>query len=93
MTPEGRVKAAVKKLLNKAGAYYVMPVTSGYGNSGVPDFIVCHRGHFIGIECKAGDNLPTSLQLSNLERIVLAGGESLVINENSLYELERILTK
>jgi hypothetical protein len=41
MTPEGRVKAKVKDVLKAVGAYYVMPVTSGYGSSGAPYFLVC----------------------------------------------------
>lgn len=93
MTPEGKVKASVKKLLNKAGAYYVMPVTGGYGNSGAPDFIVCHKGHFIGIECKAGKNQPTALQMSNLMRITECDGKALVIREDNLYRLEEVLAK
>lgn len=93
MTPEGAVKKKVKALLNKVGAYYVMPVTGGYGNSGAPDFIVCHRGKFLGIECKAGRNQPTALQLSNLDRIVNAGGQALTIWEKDLDYLEQFLTK
>ena len=50
MTPERRVKTQVRKVLDKLGAYYVMPVTGGYGNSGAPDFLVCLQGRFIGIE-------------------------------------------
>lgn len=91
MTPEGKVKATVKKLLIKAGAYYVMPVTGGYGNSGAPDFIICHKGRFIGVECKAGKNKPTALQLSNMLRIAESGGKALVINEESIHLLEELL--
>jgi hypothetical protein len=93
VTPEGAVKKKVKALLNKVGAYYVMPVTGGYGNSGAPDFIVCLQGKFIGIECKAGRNQPTALQLSNLDRIVNAGGIALTIWEKDLDYLEELLTK
>jgi hypothetical protein len=32
-TPEGRVKAAVKKLLTKHGVYFYMPVQNGMGES------------------------------------------------------------
>jgi len=32
MTPEASVKAKVRKILDGFGAYYVMPVTSGFGN-------------------------------------------------------------
>ena len=59
LTPERKVKNQVRKVLDKAGAYYVMPVTGGYGNSGAPDFLVCLQGRFVGIECKAGKNTPT----------------------------------
>ena len=48
MTPEGKVKQKVKEVLKDLGAYYVMPVTSGYGNSGAPDFLVCYEGRKSG---------------------------------------------
>lgn len=84
MTPERRVKNQVRKVLDKLGAYYVMPVTGGYGNSGAPDFLVCLHGRFVGIECKAGANTPTPLQEKNLRRIEECGGVSLVVNEDNV---------
>lgn len=90
-TPEAKVKAKVTKLLKARGAYYFYPVTGGYGGSGVPDIIACHRGRFIGIECKAGKNKPTKLQERNLEQIKNTGGFALVINEDNLSELETTL--
>jgi Holliday junction resolvase len=90
-TPEAKVKAKVTKLLKARGAYYFYPVTGGYGGSGVPDIIACHRGRFIGIECKAGKNKPTKLQARNLEQIKYTGGFALVINEDNLSELETTL--
>ena len=83
-TPESKVKASVKKILEDRNAYYVMPVTSGYGNSGAPDFLVCYRGKFIGIECKAVQGKVTALQQDNLNRIVENGGVALVINESNI---------
>jgi Holliday junction resolvase len=59
MTPEGKVKKQVKKILDDVGAYHFSPMTAGYGRSGVPDIIACVKGKFIGIECKAGKNEPT----------------------------------
>lgn len=88
MTPERRVKTQVRKVLDKLGAYYVMPVTGGYGNSGAPDFLVCVRGRFVGIECKAKGNTPTPLQEKNLRRIEECGGVSLVVNEDNVGVLE-----
>lgn len=52
-TPEGRVKAGIKKVLDAWGIWYFMPVSNGMGKVGVPDFICCARGLFLGIEAKA----------------------------------------
>jgi hypothetical protein len=35
MTPEGKVKVKIKKLLDLYGVYYFMPVQSGYGPAGL----------------------------------------------------------
>jgi len=40
-TPEAKVKEKIKKILKERGAWYAMPMGTGYGNSGVPDFLVC----------------------------------------------------
>lgn len=90
-TPEGRVKDKVKKILKRINAYYAMPATGGYGASGVPDFLVCLKGRFIGIECKAGKNKPTDLQLKNLAEIELAGGLAVVVNDENINEFERVI--
>lgn len=87
MTPEKKVKQKVVKILEDAGAYYFYPVSGGYGASGVPDVVACFKSKFIGIECKAGTNVPTALQLKNLEKITKSGGYSLVINEDNIEDL------
>ena len=87
MTPEKKVKQQVVKVLKYYDAYYFYPVTGGYGASGVPDIVVCYKGRFIGIECKAGKNKPTDLQKRNLDAIVSNGGTSLVINEENLADV------
>jgi hypothetical protein len=92
-TPESKVKKAVKQILDGRGAYYVMPVTSGFGNSGAPDFLVCYRGRFIGVECKAGTGKVTALQQDNLDRIVKNGGTALVINESNIDSLSQEFCK
>ena len=90
-TPESKVKKRVKEGLKNLGAYYVMPVTSGYGNSGAPDFLVCYQGKFIGLECKAGKGRVTALQQRNLDQIDLAGGWSFVINEENVEQLNNLV--
>lgn len=91
MTPEGKVKKKVLEMLTSSGAYYCMPVTGGYGRSGVPDIIACLHGKFLAIECKAGDNKPTALQEKALADIQRAGGSALVINEDNLENLEFVI--
>lgn len=90
-TPEAKVKTRVKAILKNLGAYYVMPVTGGYGNSGAPDFLVCYQGKFIGIECKAGKGKVTALQQKNLDQIDLAGGWTFVINEENVEQLVNLV--
>jgi pantoate kinase len=90
-TPEVKVKKQIKKMLDDAGAYYAMPIGTGYGNSGVPDFLICSGGRFIAVEAKAGDNQPTALQESHLQKIRAKGGIALVINESNLVDLKEVL--
>jgi Holliday junction resolvase len=91
MTPEGRVKEAVKKRLKKMGVYYFFPMTGGYGKSGVPDIICCIHGRFVGIECKAGSAMPTKLQEAQLLKLEQAGGLAYVVREANLLEVMEAL--
>jgi hypothetical protein len=83
MTPEGRVKAAVKKYLTEVGAYYYMPVSNGMGRVGAPDFLVCWNGQFVGIETKApgkrGNTSPN--QDREIAAIRAANGLAVVIDD------------
>ena len=91
MTPEARVKKQIRAILDEYGAYYAMPIGSGYGNSGVPDFLVCYKGWFIGIEAKAGKGKTTALQDMNLEKIEKAGGMTMIVNEFNLQVVVNLL--
>lgn len=86
-TPESKVKAKIKAILKAHNVYYAMPMGTGYGNSGVPDFLCCVNGKFVAIEAKAGKGTTTGLQEKHLREIGNAGGVALVINENNLPEL------
>ncbi len=83
-TPESKVKKQVVALLKQYGAYYFYPVTGGYGRSGVPDIVVCWKGRFIGIECKANGGVPTALQMKNLMQINEQGGIALLVDETGV---------
>lgn len=91
MTPEAKVKAKVKKILVELGAYYTMPMGTGFASSGVPDFIICIAGLFYGIECKANGGKPTALQLKHFDDIRKAGGIALVIDESNVDSLRKEL--
>jgi len=93
MTPEGKVKKQVRLVLDRLGAYYVMPVTGGYGKQGAPDFLVCYQGKFFGIETKAGKGKTTALQEMNLKHIRDAGVVALVVYEDDVPMLVERLTQ
>lgn len=90
-TPEGKVKAKVIDILKQLGVYYFFPATFGMGRSGVPDLICCVNGLFLGIECKAGGNKPTPLQIREIEAIRRAGGRAVVVNEQNIEMLRPLI--
>lgn len=82
-TPEKRVKDKVVGVLKEEDAYYFFPATHGYGRSGVPDIVACVNGRFLAIECKAGVNKPTALQVREIESIRRRSGVAIVVNEEN----------
>lgn len=91
MTPEGKVKEQVKKLLKAHGAYYHMPMQNGMGAPSL-DFICCHNGRFFAIETKAPGKKPTPRQEQTMAEIAFAGGYVFVIsNQEGLDILEAYL--
>jgi Holliday junction resolvase len=82
-TPEKVVKDKVVAILKDEGVYYFFPATHGYGRSGVPDIIACVDGKFLAIECKAGKNKLTELQVREIEAIRKTGGVAVVVNEEN----------
>ena len=77
ITPEGKVKADIKAYLNTIGAYYFMPVQTGYGKRTL-DFLVCWKGKFYGIEAKRPGMDATKFQRLIIAEIERAGGEAFV---------------
>lgn len=92
-TPEKKVKDKVVAILKQEGAYYFFPATHGFGRSGVPDVVACVNGYFLGIECKAGKNKPTALQIREIENIRHAGGVAVVVNETNWDMLPELVRK
>jgi hypothetical protein len=82
-TPEGKVKAAVKKLLKEHSIWFFMPMQNGFGVVGIPDFICCLNGKFMAIETKAPGkrNNTTPNQDRVLKEIQDHGGWSVVVDD------------
>ena len=91
MTPEKKVKTKVVAILKEFGAYYFYPVTGGYGASGVPDIVGCHKGRFFAIECKAGKGKTTALQEKNITQIKATGGLAIVVNEDNIPDVDKLM--
>ena len=87
-TPEAKVKKQIRAILEHYDVYYAMPIGTGFGNAGVPDFLCCVNGYFIAIEAKAGKGTTTALQEKHLREIRNTGGVALVINETNVADLE-----
>ena len=86
MTPEGRVKDEIKKILKEWGVMYWMPPMGTYGRVGVSDFIGCFHGRFLAIEAKqSADKHPTKMQQQFIDEVLEKGrGVALVIHDENL---------
>ena len=80
MTPEGRVKARVKRGLKTLPLEYEFwPVQTGLGAATL-DCLMCYRGRFIAIETKSTGKKLTERQHITRDRIAAAGGLVYVVN-------------
>lgn len=82
MTPEGRVKLEVKRLLKTADAYWHCPVQNGMGSPALDFMHVTCKGKSCAIETKAPGKEPTPRQWLTINAIRAAGGTVLVIDGN-----------
>lgn len=92
MTPEGRVKAKVKRALATLPACYrFMPVQTGFGSQTL-DYLCCIWGRFVAIETKAPGKDLTPMQRSTKADIEAAGGIVLVVwDEDTLATAMKII--
>jgi hypothetical protein len=84
MTPEGKVKRAIKRVLDEHGSkvYYYMPVPGGFGKQSV-DYLGCAGRTFFAIEAKGKPGMgATPRQQGVLAEIRDAGGLTFVINDD-----------
>jgi len=80
MTPEGKVKHAIKKVLDANKVWYYCPMQNGFGKVGIPDFICCFNGKFLAIEAKAPGKMYTLTpnQQNRIKEIIAHGGWTIV---------------
>lgn len=91
MTPEGEIKEKVKKLLVEHGAYFFMPVQTGYGKRTL-DFLCCMRGQFFAVETKRAKEKLTALQNAIAREMMDAGGLVFAVHdEETLAYLSKFL--
>lgn len=86
---EDAVKKEVKKLFSEYEPllWYFMPVPSGFGVAGIPDFVCCYDGKFFAVETKrsgrrgeANGGL-SALQVRIRNLIEPAGGRYFVVDD------------
>lgn len=84
MTPEGGVKAKVKRALMSlvSECYYFMPVQNGMGAPAL-DFYGCYRGHFFAIETKAPGKILTMRQYDTKGKIEDADGVVFIVRNDA----------
>ena len=89
---EAGLITAIKKYLATVPETFAWKEHGGqYGTAGIPDIIVCHRGHFIALETKVGKNQPTKLQTVTIEQIRKAGGTAAVVR--SVEDVKAVLAE
>lgn len=85
MTPEGRVKAAIDRVLDqlkKEGVplYTHKPVQNGMGAPTL-DYVGCSSGRYFAIEAKAPGKKPTVRQVDTMAKIQQAYGVVFTIED------------
>lgn len=95
MTPEGRVKQAVKKVLQAHNCYYFFVMSNGMGRTGIPDIVGCIPtvitpdmvgktiGQFVAVETKAPGKLRnvTANQRRELGMVAETGGLAILADK------------
>ena len=104
MTPEGKVKAAVRKVMRSIPGIYTFPINaSGFGRHGIPDDYFCAGGVPAFVEYKARlrwdknhvsalKTLPTPSQIIEMRNAREAGMRTYVIDAENMNEFIDALT-
>lgn len=89
-TPEGKIKAALDRMLKAERVWFYPPQAGPFGSAGIPDRVAIVDGLFVGIECKADKSKkPTALQIKCMADIERAGGKCFVVYDKATIEQVR----
>ena len=88
MRNEADVKKEVKKILTSHGVWWYMPVPTGFGVQGVPDFVGVCGGRSFFVETKYGANKLSEWQAIQIAAIERAGAKVWVVNEKTLEDFK-----
>jgi len=98
MTPEGKIKAKINKLLKELGdtvyKFMPLPAIEGRGAPGL-DYYMCAGGQWFAVEAKANEKeLVTRRQIETMNQIRRAGGQVFVVyDDETVKELGEALHK
>ena len=83
-TPEGKVKAKLRRKLSQIDCWVYIPQAGAFGKSGVPDILVLVNGRLFGFECKAdAKKKPTNLQVKAMKDMEAAGAKCMVVCDDA----------
>ena len=92
MTPEAKVKKAIKTMLHKYKIYYIMPRPGIFGAPvGTADFICCICGFFMAIEAKSAGGHERGVQGTRRKEVTDAGGMAFIVTPDRLPALEQTI--
>lgn len=89
--PEKSYENKIRKILTDRGAWVLKTWSNGVQRAGIPDLIVCYKGHFLGLEIKAKGGKVSELQAWNIENINKAGGQAMAVFPDDFDDLIKLL--
>lgn len=92
MAKEKQFENALKDYLKSKDCYVLKYwAGGGYTKKGVPDLLVCCNGYFLALEVKAEDGKPSAIQEYTINKIIHAGGISMVIYPHQFDTLKALI--
>ena len=91
MTPEGKVKARINRILTQAkNVWYFMPVQNGMGKATL-DYLGWQDSCAFAIEAKAPGKLPTPRQMMTIADMRKAGAKVFIIDGTDEFPFEPLI--